>query len=425
VQPIGDDDGAVSTGPDGRRLSRNIRVVSLVSFCQDAASEILYPVLPFFVTGVLGAPPAVLGLIEGAADGTASAMRAVSGRLADLRRRRPMIGAGYALSAFGKLLLAIATVWPMVLASRFTDRVGKGLRGPPRDALIADETTSVNRGRAFGFHRAADTAGAVVGPLAGLGLYTLVGERFRPLFFVALVPAVASAVLVLSIRERPHVALPSADTPSWRLSGLPGRFWRLITVLGLFAAVNFPDTLLLLRAKDLGLGYAGVVAVYVLYNLAYAALSYPAGVASDRLSRRVVFATGLVVFAVAYLGFGLTTSAAWVWVLLPVYGAYTALTDGVSRAWIADLVPAGSRGTALGFHAAVTGVGLMAAGVWAGLAWHGSGRVPFVVAGVGALAAAATLALGGDAFEQGGAPRAAVSGHDADVAAARASDRQR
>ena len=371
-------------------LTRNIRVVSLVSFFQDTASEILYPVLPFFVTGVLGAPPAVLGLIEGVADGTASAMRAVSGRLADRRRRRPMIGAGYAISAFGKLLLAVATVWPMVLASRFTDRVGKGLRGPPRDALIADETTVEDRGRAFGFHRAADTAGAVVGPLIGLGLYRLVGERFRPLFLIALVPAAASALLVLAIRERPRPVDPPATGP-WDLSGLPRRYWRLISVLALFALVNFPDTMLLLRAKDLGLGYAGVVAAYVLYNLSYALLSYPAGAISDRLSRRVVFAVGLLAFAFTYVGFGLTTSATWVWVLLPTYGAYTALTDGVSRAWIADLVPPGVRGTALGLHAAVTGFGLLIAGVWAGLAWGGTGRVPFLVAGGAALVTAAAI----------------------------------
>ncbi len=375
----------------GGRLPRNVRVVSLISFFQDAASEMLYPVLPFFVTGVLGAPPAVLGLIEGLADGTASAMKAVSGRLADRRRRRPMIGAGYGLSAVGKFILATATVWPVVLVSRFTDRVGKGLRGPPRDALIADDTTAANRGRAFGFHRAADTAGAVVGPLIGLGVYELVDHRYRPLFLVAVIPAAVSASLVLAIRERPRTAVAATRTP-WSLSELPSAYWRVLAVLGVFAAVNFPDTLLLLRAEELGFGFSGVVAVYVLYNLVYAALSYPAGAASDRLSRRTVVSLGLVVFAVAYLGFGLTTTKAWVWVLFPVYGAYTALTDGVTRAWIADLVPAGSRGTALGVHAAVSGVGLLAAGVWAGLAWHGTGRTPFLVAGVVGLLIAALLA---------------------------------
>ncbi len=391
--------GGSSTGGGERRgargLSRNIYVVSLVSFFQDAASEILYPVLPFFVTGVLGASPAVLGLIEGLADGTASAMKAVSGRLSDLRHRRPLVAAGYSASAFGKFLLALATAWPMVLAARVTDRVGKGVRGPPRDAIIADDTTPRNRGRAFGFHRAADTAGAVVGPLIGLGVYELVGQQFRPLLWIALIPAALSAGLVFLIHERAHPH-PRSERP-WSVRGLPRRYWRLIGVIAVFGVVNFPDTLLLLRAKDLGLDFAGVVAVYVLYNLTYALLSYPAGVASDRLSRRVVFGVGLLVFSVTYLGFGLTTTPAWVWLLLPLYGAYTALTDGVSRAWVADLVPAHERGTALGIHAAVSGAGLLVAGVWAGLAWHGTGHLPFLASGV-VVAALAVIVLIGARF---------------------------
>lgn len=391
-----------ATGP-GRRLSRNVYVVSLVSFFQDTASEILYPVLPFFVTGVLGAPPAVLGLIEGLADGTASAMKAASGRLADLRHRRPLVASGYGISAFGKLLLALAGAWPMVLAARFTDRVGKGLRGPPRDAIIADETTPADRGRAFGFHRAADTAGAVVGPLIGLALYRAVGEEFAPLFWIAVIPAALSAALVFLIHERPH---PHAGVARvWSVQGLPRRYWRLMATVGLFGLVNFPDTLLLLRAKDLGFDFAGVVALYVAYNISYAALSYPAGAISDRRSRRVVFALGLAVFSLTYLGFGLTSTSAWAWVLFPLYGSYTALTDGVSRAWVADLVPAEARGTALGIHAAVSGFGLLVAGVWAGLAWHGTGHLPFLLSGTATAVLALGLLVGGRAFEPAMAPR--------------------
>jgi MFS family permease len=388
---------AVSEEPDDARgrLSRNVRVVSLVSFLQDTASEMLYPVLPFLVTGVLGAPPAVLGLIEGLADGTASAMKAVSGRLADLRHRRPLVAAGYGASALGKLLLALAGAWPVVLAARITDRVGKGLRGPPRDAIIADDTTPANRGRAFGFHRAADTAGAVVGPLLGLGLYELLGQRLGVLLWVAVLPAVLSVAAVFLIRERPHQPPPARE--GWSPRGLPRDYWRVIRLIALFGLVNFPDTLLLLRAKDLGLDFAGVVAVYVLYNTTYALLSYPAGAVSDRLSRRSVFGVGLAVFAVTYLGFGLTTTVAWMWVLFPVYGAYTALTDGVSRAWIADLVPDAERGTALGIHAAVSGVGLLVAGVWAGLAWQGTGHVPFLISGSVAAVLAAVMLFGGRA----------------------------
>ncbi len=395
------------------RLSRNVYVVSVVSFLQDTASEILYPVLPFFVTGVLGAPPAVLGLIEGLADGTASAMKLLSGRLADLRRRRPLVGAGYGISAVGKLLLALAFGWPMVLAARVTDRVGKGLRGPPRDAIIADETTPANRGRAFGFHRAADTAGAVCGPLIGLALYEAVGQQFRPLFWIALIPAAGSALFVLAIRERPHPHRRVEAT--WAPRQLPRRYWRVMGLVGLFALVNFPDTLLLLRAKDLDVGFAGVTALYVLYNLTYAALSYPAGRVSDRLGRRRVFAVGMVVFAVVYLGFGLTTTATWLWLLLPLYGCYTALTDGVSRAWVADLVPATDRATALGIHAAITGVGLLVAGVWAGLAWRGTGHVPFVISGVAVAMLAAVLLAGGRRFDADADADADADDADADA----------
>ena len=361
-------------------LSRNVVVVSLVSFFQDTASELIYPVLPFFVTGVLGAPPAVLGLIEGLADGTASAMKAISGRLADLRHRRPLVAAGYGTSACGKVMLAAAGAWPLVLASRVTDRVGKGVRGPPRDAIIADDTTPANRGRAFGFHRAADTAGAVVGPLIGLAVYELVGQQFGPLLWIAVIPAVMSVAFVFLIRERPHPR-PTSER-AWSLHGLPRRYWRVVTLIGVFGLVNFPDALLLLRAESLGLDFAGVVLVYVLYNTTYALLSYPAGAVSDRLSRPVVFGVGLLVFSATYLGFGLTDTAE-----LGV-GAPSALRR-LHRAHRRRQPRLGrrprapdERGTALGVHAAISGVGLLVAGVWAGLAWHGTGHVPFVISGV-------------------------------------------
>jgi MFS family permease len=294
---------AGDAGARGGRLGRNVVVLSWVSFFQDAASELLYPAMPLFVTGVLGAPPAVVGLIEGVAEGTASVMKAVSGRLADTRRRRPLVAWGYGVSSVSKLLIGLATAWPVVLVARFVDRFGKGLRTSPRDAIIATETPPARRGQAFGFHRTLDTAGAIVGPLAGLGLYELLGHQLRPLFFVAFVPAAVSVALVGLVRERPTTAAaprrPGADH-----ARLPAPFWRVVGFLTLFGLVNFPDALLLLRAQELGLGFVGVVGAYALYNTSYAALSYPAGVVSDRLPRRLVFATGLGIFAVAYLGLG-------------------------------------------------------------------------------------------------------------------------
>jgi len=381
-------------------LSRNIKVLAAVSFFQDTASEMLYPILPIFVTSVLGAPPAVLGLIEGVAEGTAALSKIASGRLADLRHRRPLVATGYSISAVAKPLIGLAFGWPLVLFARFADRVGKGMRGPPRDALIADDTTPATRGRAFGFHRAADTAGAVVGPLLGLALYELLGQHLRPLFFFAFLPAALSVGLIFLVREGPHPRPSGQAAEPYSLRGLTPEYWRVVSLIGAFALVNFSDALLLLRATELGFGVVGVSLVYVLYNITYAALSYPAGVVSDQVSRRVVFAVGLVVFALAYIGLGLVTDKVWLWFLFPLYGCYTALTDGVSRAWVADLVPPSEVGTALGVYGGLTGVGALFASVWAGLAWGGTGRTPLLVAGVVALVVATMMLAAGPALSR-------------------------
>jgi len=389
----------VTDAENSKHLSRNIRVLSLVSFFQDTASEMLYPVLPLFVTSVLGASPAILGLIEGVAEASASISKVVSGRLADLRRRRPLVAGGYAVSSISKPLIGLAGGWPLVLVGRFTDRVGKGVRGPPRDALIADDSTPANRGRAFGFNRAADTTGAVVGPLIGLGLYQLIGQRLRPLFFIAFIPAAISVGLIFLVRERPHPKAEPDESqgrgPELHRARLPRRYWMVVSLLGAFALVNFSDTLLLLRATDLGFGFTGVVLLYVLYNLSYATLSYPAGVISDRVPRRIVFAGGLLLFGVAYTGLGLITTRSWLWVLFPVYGGYTALTDGVSRAWIADLAPPEDVGTALGTYGGIAGVGALIASLWAGLAWGSRGQTPLLIAGVIVLLLAVVLLASG------------------------------
>lgn len=382
-------------------LPRNVVVLSWVSFFQDAASEMLYPVMPLFITGVLGAPPAVLGLIEGVAEGTASITKAFSGRLADrLHRHRLLIAAGYGASAVSKPVIGLATGWPLVLAARFTDRVGKGIRNPPRDALIAADTPAAIRGRAFGFHRAADTAGAVVGPLLGLALYEALDHQLRPLFFVAFIPAAISVGLIAFVRERRRGRRHNHPRRAAGWGSLPRPFWKVVAFLTVFSLLNFSDALLILRAKDLGLSFVSIILVYVLYNLSYAVLSYPAGVVSDRLPRRYVFGVGLVVFSLAYTGLGLITNPVWVWVLLPLYGAYTALTDGVSRAWIADLLPARRLGSGLGVYQALGGGGVLVAGIWAGLAWGGNGRLPLLISGavVGVLAVA--LLVGGRRLER-------------------------
>jgi MFS family permease len=383
-------------GPRGASqppLSRNVVVLSWVSFFQDAASEMLYPILPLFLTGVLGAPVSVVGLIEGVAEGTATAMKAVSGWFADRFRRLPLVAGGYGISSVSKLLIGLAYGWPLVLVARFIDRFGKGVRTTPRDALIADETTPETRGRAFGFNRALDSAGAVAGPLIGLGMYEALSHHIRPLFFIAFIPAAISVSLIALVRERPRKArAPGTIEPK---GPLPRSYWRVVAFLTLFGLVNFSDALLIVRAKELGLSFVGVLLAYTLYNASYASLSYPAGRLSDRIPRRHVFAAGLGVFAAAYLGLGVVTSSIWVWLLLPLYGAYTALTDGVGKAWVADLVPRDRVGTGLGIFYGVSGGASLLAGVWAGLAWGAAGRLPLVVSGSVTAVLAVVLAVGG------------------------------
>jgi MFS family permease len=366
-------------------------VLSGVSLMQDAASELLYPVLPLFLTVTLGAPPAVVGAVEGVAEGLAALTKLWAGRLADRVRKRPLIALGYGLAAFGKLLVAVATVWPVVLAGRGVDRVGKGLRGAPRDALLMVDADPAARGRVFGFHRAADTLGAVIGPAAGLLLFALLDHRIRPLLLVALVPAVLSVLLVGLVREDG----PAPQRKAAPRGPLPGQAKRLVLLLGLFALVNFPDALLLLRAHELGVSNAGVIAAYLLYNAVYAGLSYPAGALSDRWPRHRVFALGLVFFALGYLGLGLASAPWHVFVLLPLYGGFNGFTDGVGKAWVSSLVPNELQGTAQGWFQAVWGGGILVAGVWAGLLWGSDGRGPLLVSGGLALVMAGLVAVRG------------------------------
>ncbi|MGT2462249.1 MFS transporter [Sinomonas atrocyanea] len=285
-----------------RWLTRNVATLSGVSFLQDAASELLYPVLPIFLTTVLGAPAAVVGAVEGAAEGAASLTKIAAGRLADRSSKRRLIGLGYGLAAVGKLIIALAGSWPVVLLARCVDRLGKGVRGAPRDALLMDGVGEGSRGRIFGFHRMADTLGAVVGPTLGLVLYELFHRQIPPLLWVAVAPAVLSVLLVAAVREQrtaPAAVVrqtaPRRTTPAAHPGAparLPARLRLLIGGLAVFSLVNFPDALLLLRAHDLGLTTEGVIGAYILYNVAYAGLSYPAGALSDRVPRHLVFAGG-------------------------------------------------------------------------------------------------------------------------------------
>ncbi|HET7741941.1 MAG TPA: MFS transporter, partial [Mycobacterium sp.] len=320
-------------------LTRNVRVLSAVSFLQDTASELLYPLLPIYLTSVLGAPVAVVGAIEGAAEGAASLTKLAAGPLGDRYARRPLIATGYGMAALGKIMVAAFAAWPGVLAGRVVDRLGKGVRGAPRDALLVVDIDASARGRVFGFHRAMDTAGAVVGPLLGLAAYELLDHQIAPLLWIAVVPAVLSVALVFLTREKRRVLTAAVRVGIFsRVRDLPGGYWRVTALLVAFGVVNFPDALLLLRLNEIGFSVPQVILAYVTYNAVYALVSYPAGVLADRFPRPVVLGIGMVFFAIGYGGLGLTDDPLIAWLLIGAYGVFTGCTDGVSKAWISSLV---------------------------------------------------------------------------------------
>ncbi len=392
----------VRTAAHGRWLSRNLVVLTLVSLTQDAASELLYPLLPLLITGVLAAPPVVLGVVEGLAEATAGITKYVSGRWSDRRGRKPFVAAGYTLAAVGKVLVAAAAGWPMVLVGRVVDRFGKGVRSAPRDALIAASVPPEALGRAFGFHRAGDSLGAVIGPLLGLLALAAMNGDVQAAMWWAVIPATLSALLVVFVAEKrprpvPTLATPRAGRLRARRSPLPRAFWRVTLVLVGIALVNFPDALLLLRVMDLGYSTTTVVLAYVVFNLVYTLGAYPAGALADRWPPALVYALGLLAFGIGYLGLGLVSPGPWVFVLIAVYGLFPAFTDGVGKAWISSLVADEHRGRAQGVFQALSSGAILAAGLWAGLLWTagaGGGTVPLVISGCTALAASAALALG-------------------------------
>ncbi len=375
-------------------VHRNVLRLGGVSFFTDVSSEMIYPLVPIFLTSVLGAPLAIVGAIEGLAESTASVMRLVSGWLSDrIGRRKPFVLVGYALAVVGKPLLALAFHWPTAMFARFVDRFGKGVRSSPRDALIGQWTDPATRGRAFGFHRAADTAGAVVGPLTALALLALLGENYRLLFVLAVIPGLMGVLLLRGVGERHASPAEAASGPPQRWTDFGGRYYAFLFLCLLFAVGNSSDAFLILRARDVGLSVSEAVLAYVLYNAVYAVLSLPAGVASDRLGRRAVIGLGFAIFAVVYFGFALVDAGGYVWGLFAVYGVYMAMTEGVGRALVTDFVGARWRGTALGLYQGSMGLMLLLSSIFAGVLWDRIGpAAPFMLGGSTA-ALAAVLAF--------------------------------
>lgn len=373
-------------------IPRPVWLLGLVSFFADLSSELVYPIIPLFLTVTLGAPVAAVGVTEGVAEATANLTRLFSGRWSDrVRARKPFVVAGYGLAAAGKAVLCLAPVWGFALAGRAIDRFGKGIRSAPRDALLSDYSTPENRGRVFGFHRSMDSAGAVGGPLIGLAFLALAGDHLRLAIALAVIPGALSVLALRPVEDRPAPS-PAAGGPTPGLRSLPRAYWLALAASGLFMAGNSSDAFLLLRAKDIGLGATLVVLGYVLYNTIYTLGAYPAGALSDRIPRPLLLCAGYAVFALVYFGFATAGDRWLVWPLMAAYGVYIAATDGVTKALITDLSPAAVRSSALGLFQGVTGLTALFASVTAGILWDQvDPSAPFYLGAACSIAAALFL----------------------------------
>lgn len=341
-----------------------------MSFFTDVSSEMIYPLLPIFLSTVLGASATAIGIVEGAAESTAAFLKLGSGWWSDrVRRRKPLVVAGYMIAAIARPLVALAQSAQHVLAIRVSDRVGKGIRTSPRDALIADSVDASVRGRAYGFHRAADHAGAVVGPLLAFALLRWAGVPMRTLFWLAAIPgAIAVIVLVAAVRDTPRVTASAVSVPR-DPERMGGRFWAYLLVVVLFTLGNSSDAFLLLRASQLGVPAAMVPVLWALLSVVKSVTSTPGGALSDRFGRRPLIVSGWALYALVYLGFAGATQHWHAWALFALYGVFFGLTEGVEKALVADLVPVARRGAAFGWFNLAFGLAALPASVIFGAIW--------------------------------------------------------
>ncbi len=362
-------------------IHRNVWAASATSFLTDVSSEMVTNVLPLFLSGVLGVRTSTIGLIEGVAESVASLVKVYSGSLSDrLRRRKPLAVAGYALSALAKPFFYVATTWGAIAGVRWVERVGKGVRTAPRDALIADSTSERHRGLAFGLHRGADTAGAVVGLLIalaviqwGAGAVQLDREIFQRLVLFSLIPAFLGVGVLLWVARDVTPKATGESKAGVPFSRLGRPFLVFLLIAALFDLGNFSDAFLILRAEERGLTLAGILWTLLGFNLTYAIVSTPVGALSDRVSRRSILSAGWLLYAVIYLGFARAQSLNQVVILYLGYGAYYGVATGTAKAFIADLVDPEVRGRAYGLYHAALGVIDLPASLIAGILWQGMG----------------------------------------------------
>ncbi len=385
-----------------RSLPRNVVAIGLVSLLNDISSEIIYPLLPLFLAITLGASPAIIGTIEGAAESVSSLLKLFSGYFSDRRgKRKGLVVFGYALAGVARPLLAFATSWYQVLAIRLTDRVGKGIRSAPRDAMIADASPVETRGLAFGFHRAMDHTGAVIGPLIGFALLYLIAQyRNAPtasdyawVFLFASIPALASVLVVSLFVRESHVAPVAAaqlpEKPRLSLRGFDSNFKAYLVIVALFTLSNSSDAFLLLRAREAGVSVATIPLLWAALHMSKVLSSLVGGDLSDRVGRKTLIASGWLLYALVYLAFAFVSSVGIAWVLFLVYGIYFGLAEGAEKALVADLVSPELRGTAFGLYNLAFGITVLPASLLMGALWNwfGAATAFIVSACIGALAA--------------------------------------
>jgi len=377
--------------PARSRLGRNVIALGAVSFLTDVSSEMIYPLLPVFLTAVLGANASFIGAIEGTAETTAALLKLASGWWSDrVRKRKPLVVIGYGIASIARPLVAIAQTATQVLFIRVSDRVGKGIRNAPRDALISESVDPSIRGRAFGFHRAMDNAGGILGPLIAFAVLTWHFAAIRTVFWLAAIPAALSlVVLVAFVRDVPRpVSAPVTGGPDLT-QPLDSRFWRVLGVIFLFTLGNSTDAFLLLRASQLGVPVALAPILWAALHIVKTASNIPGGTLSDRIGRRPTLIAGWLLYAAVYFGFARATAMWEAWALFGLYGIFFGLTEGSERALVADMVTPDRRGTAFGWYNLAIGLGALPASLLFGYVWdHAGAPAAFVMGASLALAAA-------------------------------------
>jgi MFS family permease len=367
-----------------KNIPRQVLILSIISLFTDLASEMLYPVTPIFLTAVLGSSMAVVGIIEGAAEVTAGLLKGYFGRLSDkLKKRSIFVVLGYALSALSKPLPGIFPSLTAVITSRISDRVGKGMRTAPRDALLSTYAEG-QTGAVFGFHRGMDTLGAALGPIGALILLHFYPGDYTLIFLVAFAPSIVAVCFTLLVKDNPASFKKRTKrnfAEFW--SQAPHQFKIILYLSTIFSLVNSSDVFLILKSKDISNSASLAIWGYIFYNLVYASVSYPVGIYSDKVGKKKIYIAGLYIFAAVYLGFALFPDIYFIWMLFALYGIYAACTEGVVKAWVSDLIPEEQRGSAIGLLTMLTSLSVMLGSFAAGVLWDQFGSaVPFTLSAV-------------------------------------------